>query len=114
MPLALSVTSTGQARFVVESVQMLAGIHGAERGLERLSLDGTLMAESDGTLVVPAPVDAMSWHAELHAFAGRLADRDGNRRMYVRGDVTPLAQEQLAALGWTLVGWSDPADTTTR
>jgi hypothetical protein len=78
---------------------MLARIHAAERRLDRLFLDGTLIADSDGTLVVPAPVDAMSWHAELHGFAERLAGEGGNRRMYVRGYVTPLTQEQLTALG---------------
>ena len=114
MPLALSVTSAGQARFVVESAQMLARIHAAERRLERLFLDGTLIARSGDTLVVPAPVDAMSWNAQLHGFAERVFGQGGERRMYVRGGATPLAQEQLAALGWTLVAWPDPADMTSR
>ncbi len=110
MPLALSVTSTQQARFVVESSEMLARVHAAERPLERLSLDGTLIAQRGDTLVVPAPVDAMSWNADLHGFAERMVGQGRERRMYVRGGATPLAQEQLAALGWTLVAWPDPAD----
>jgi hypothetical protein len=32
--------------------------------------------------------------------------------MYVRGGATALAREQLAALGWTLVAWPDPAGAT--
>ncbi len=110
MPLALSVTSTQQARFVVESSEMLARVHAAERPLERLSLDGTLIAQRGDTLVVPAPVDAMSWNADLNGFAERMVGQGRERRMYVRGGATPLAQEQLAALGWTLVAWPDPAD----
>jgi hypothetical protein len=107
MPLALSVTSTGQARFVVESAEMLARIHADERRLERLFLDGTLIARSGDALVVPAPVDALSWNAQLHGFAKRVAGESNERRMYIRGGATPLAQEQLAALGWNLVAWPD-------
>jgi hypothetical protein len=114
MPLALSVTSTGQARFLVESAEMLARIHTAERPLDQLFLDGTLIAQSGDALVVPAPVDAMSWNAQLHGFAERVVGQGGERRMYVRGGATTLAQEQLAALGWTLVAWPDPTDATPR
>jgi hypothetical protein len=112
MPLALSVTSTGQARFVVESAEMLARIHAADRRLDRLFVDGTLIGQSGDTLVVPAPVDAMSWHGELHGFAERLVSQGDEHRMYVRGSATPLAREQLAVTGWTLVDWPDRADTT--
>jgi hypothetical protein len=114
MPLALSVTSSGQARFVVESAEMLAQIHTAERRLDRLVLDGTLFARSGESLVVPAPVDAMSWNAQLHGFAQRVAGQSGERRMYVRGGVSPLAREQLAALGWTLAAWPAPAPAGPR
>jgi hypothetical protein len=110
MPLALSVTFTGQARFVTESAEMLARIHATERPLDRLFLDGTLLARSGDTLVVPAPVDAMSWNAQLHGFAERVAGQGGEPRMYIRGSATRLAEEQLAILGWTLVAWPDPAD----
>jgi len=112
MPLALSVTSFGQARFVLEAAEMLARIHAAECRLDRLFVDGTLIAQSGDTLVVPAPVDAMSWNAQLHGFAERVANPGGPRRMYIRGGATPLAQEQMAALGWTLVAWPDQAQTT--
>jgi len=114
MPLALSVTSTGQARFVVESAEMLARIHAAERRLDRLFVDGTLIAQSEGMLVVPAPVDALSWNTELHGFAERVGDQSGERRIYLRGGATPRAREQLATLGWTLVAWPDAADGTPR
>jgi len=114
MPLALSVTSTGQARFVVESAEMLARIHAAERRLERLFIDGTLIAQSGETLVVPAPVDAMSWNTQLQGFGQRVAVQSDERRMYIRGGATPLAQEQLAAIGWTLVAWPDPAHAPLR
>jgi len=97
MPLALSVTSTGQARFVVESAEMLTRIHATERRLERLLLDGNLMARGGNALVVPAPVDAMSWNAQLHGFARRVAGQGSELRMYIRGGATRLAQEQLAA-----------------
>jgi hypothetical protein len=114
MPLALSVTSTGQARFVVESAEMLARIHATARRLELLFLDGTLIARSGDTLVVPAPVDAMSWNTQLHGFAERVAGQGGENRMYIRGGATPLAREQLEALGWTLVAWPDSANATLR
>jgi hypothetical protein len=98
----------------VESTEMLARIHAAERRLERLVLDGTLMARSEDALIVPAPVDAMSWNADLRGFAERVGTQGGERRIYVRGGATPLAREQLAALDWTLVAWPDPADGTPR
>jgi len=114
MPLALSVTSTWQARFVVESAEMLARIHAAERRLDRLLVDGTLIAQSESVLVVPAPVDALSWNADLHGFAERVGAQSGERRIYLRGGATPRAREQLAALGWTLVAWPDAADGSPR
>jgi len=114
MPLALSVTSTGQARFVVESAEMLARIHATERPLNELFLDGTLVARGEDALVVPAPVDAMSWNAELHGFAERVARQRGECRMYIRGGATALAQEQLSALGWTLVAWPEPGDASAQ
>jgi hypothetical protein len=39
----------------------------------KLGLDGTLIARSGDALVAPAPVDAISWNAQLHGFAKRVA-----------------------------------------
>jgi hypothetical protein len=73
-----------------------------------------MIRSSKDTLVVPAPMDAMSWNADIHGFAERVGDQGGERRIYVRGGATALDQEQLAALGWTLVAWPDRAQTSPR
>ncbi|MEA3275716.1 MAG: hypothetical protein U9Q81_10595 [Pseudomonadota bacterium] len=111
LPLALSVTSFDQARFVVESTEMLSEIHGSIVPIGRLTADPTVAGWTANGLIVPAPVDAMSWTPMLYNFAHRPDLSVVERTIYIRGGATELAQTQLAALGWRLRPWTGALDT---
>jgi len=103
LPLALSVRSYDQARFVVESLEMLAAYNKTRAPLTALWVAGTVMGRTASGIVVPAPADAVSWNGKLDNFAHRPDFKTVRKRLlWVRGAVTPRAKKELTALGWTV------------
>jgi len=98
--LATTVESGSQARFVLGSVLMLADLHRKDP-LASLDVSVTTVARtSGGALVVPAPVDLVSWNERVDRFSSR-PDLEAPRRIVlVRGRATPRARQELAARGW--------------
>jgi len=102
MPLALTVISVGQARFVVESLEMLAAYAGDHGTISKIEVHGTVIGRTqNGAIVVPAAVNHVSWTEGLHRFATRRDLAAADRSILLRGRATPLAKTQLARLGWT-------------
>jgi hypothetical protein len=100
---ALTATSETQARFMAGSVAILARHHQATP-LARLRVAGTVLGETtDGTLVVPAAVDYVSWTERIASFAGR-SDVAGAkaRRLWLAGKVSPRTRQELTARKWTI------------
>ena len=106
MPLVLSVTTFDQARFVVESAEMLADLHKSVSPLDRLDVSGTLVGWAAANVIVPAPADALSWTTELHSFALLPELEVADRTIYLRGGATETAHSSLAQMGWSLRAWS--------
>lgn len=103
MPLALSVRSFDQARFVVDSVAMLADCHQSRQPISRLEVAGTVWGHTARGIVVAAPAEGISWSADLNRFARRDEFKAAPQRLLlVRGNVTAKARQELAALGWTV------------
>jgi hypothetical protein len=100
LPLALSVRSYDQARFVVESLEMLASYHKTEAPVVVLQVKGTVLGQTKSGMVIPAPADAISWNEKLDRFARRSDFKTGSPLLWVRGTVTDRARKELAALGW--------------
>ena len=103
MPVAVTVLSFDQARFVVEATEMLAGYH--ERIAPILSLDKEVPfagRTKSGTLLVAGPVDFLSWNEKINHFANRPDLKARERILWIRGQATPLARKALSGLGWTL------------
>jgi hypothetical protein len=103
MPVATSVLSFDQARFVVEGMELLAGYN------EKISPIKTLEKEvpfagrtGTGTLVVAAPLDCLSWTERINHFAGRPDLKAKQRILWLRGEATPRARQELTQLGWTV------------
>jgi hypothetical protein len=103
MPVATTVLSFDQARFVVEAMEMLAGynekispIKTLEKGVPFAGRTGA------GTLVVAGPVDYLSWTERINRFAGRPDLKAKQKILWLRGEATPLARLELTQLGWTV------------
>jgi hypothetical protein len=103
MPVAITVTSFDQARFIVEAMEMLAGYHEETAPLKSLKKEAPFggITES-GALLVAGPVDLLSWNERLHRFATRSELKGNQRILLLRGEATPRAKQELFRLGWTV------------
>ncbi len=99
--LALGVGSEGQARFVVQTLAMLARHHKTVEPLATLAVGGTVYGETkDGALVVMAPVDYLSWTPLAKTFAERKGELGSARTLHIAGRATGRARDALQDLGW--------------
>jgi hypothetical protein len=101
--LAAGVRSEDQARFVLEGLLLLAKHHGKEKRIAELLVKGPLVArETDGSIVVPAPIDYVSWTERVAAFADRPDLAAPRRTILLTGQTTPRAMLELKGRGWIL------------
>ncbi len=101
MPLVLTVGSVQQARFVVQTLRMLAQYHKTVKPLSQLEVVGTIIADAkDGELVVVAPVDYLSWNPTLARFYRNEGLEAEHFSVYLAGDITPLARREMEQQGW--------------
>ncbi|HEX2825929.1 MAG TPA: hypothetical protein VHP37_06255 [Burkholderiales bacterium] len=100
---ATRAISEVEARYVNNSVVLLAN-YGRSTPLARVrAFDRFVGAQTpDGKLVVALALDVLPWTDVVYAFANRADLRGKDRQLLVTGTVTPLAKEQLAALGWSV------------
>lgn len=101
MPVAVTVESFDQARFVVEAMEMLAQYHEKVSPLKALEKKIPFAARTQaGTLVVAGPVDYLAWTKEIQRFASRPDFQAKERILVLRGVATPLALSELAGMKW--------------
>jgi hypothetical protein len=93
-----------QARFIVTSLHMLAKWSQQKSPITGIQVPGVLVArDQNGTVIVPAPVDYVSWTPRIAGFVttpSLLALQ--NRVLWIPAQMTPLAQQQLTANGWSV------------
>jgi hypothetical protein len=97
-----NVMTEYQARFLVTSLRMLARWNQERSPITRLRVSGVLVArDQNGTTVMPAPVDYVSWTPRIAGFATnpQLLGLQ-NRVLWITGKMTPLARQQLTANDW--------------
>jgi len=100
--LATTATTEEDARFLAASVHLLAHLNVTGVPLQRVAGRGTVIGIArDGTLVVPAPVDYVSWTARVGAFAARPDLTASRRGIWTTGRVSGAAYRGFTALGWT-------------
>jgi hypothetical protein len=101
--LATTATTEDQARFLANAVEMLAAHHQTVEPLAEVMGRGTVIGRTpSGTLLVPGAVDYVAWTDQVASFAGR-ADLQGTPgNIWITGRMSPAAQSQFAALGWTV------------
>ena len=104
LPLALSAGSEGQARFVVQTLDMMRNYHQMITPLTALRVEGTVVGETaEGRRAVMAPVDYLSWSQTLANFSERLFSEAGTPPdLHIAGRATERAREELTALGWSV------------
>jgi hypothetical protein len=93
-----------QARFMVTSLRMLNQWSQQTSPITSIQVYGILVGhDQNGKVIVPAPVDYVSWTPRIAGFAtdpGLLGMQ--NRALWITGKMTPLAQQQITANGWSL------------
>ena len=108
MPLALSVQTVDQARFVVNAMRMLQRYHETVQPLREIDVQGTVFAITDkDTMVIAAPVDYVSWSEMLDRFSANDRFSSKPRELYIAGTMTTMASEQLSKRGWIVHQNSD-------
>jgi hypothetical protein len=99
-----NVVTEYQARFLVTSIRMLAQWSQQKSPITKIGAPGTLVArDQNGTTIMPAPVDYVSWTERIAGFAtdpNLLAVK--NRVLWIPAAMTPMARQQLQANGWTV------------
>lgn len=72
LALAATATKEAEARFLAEAVHLLARLNVTGVPIRRVTGRGTVVGvAADGGVVVPAPVDYLSWTERVGAFASR-------------------------------------------
>jgi hypothetical protein len=95
--LAATARSEEQARFLTAAVRLL----GKGPALEEVTATGTVVGrEKDGGIVVPAPVDYVSWTERVARFANRADLKAAERSIRLTGKMSPRARQEFEALGW--------------
>jgi len=99
-----NVMTVYQALFLVTSLRMLDQWSHQNSPISRIQVPGVLVGhDQSGTVMVPAPVDYLSWTQRIAGFA---TDPEllslQNRVLWITGKMTPLARQQLTANGWSL------------
>lgn len=100
--LASTAQSEMQARFLTATAGMLARYH-SRSPLSSIIAKGTVIGrERNGTIVVPAPVDYVSWTQRISYFAHRPDLKAPKRIAMLTGRMSPMARRNFQKLGWTV------------
>jgi len=104
------VATESQARFLATSLRMLAEYHEQQKPLTAIGAPGPLVARNqDGAIIMPAPVDYLSWTEKVAAFATSPAFLSvPQRTLWLAGKMSPRAKEGFTANGWTIQESAQP------
>jgi hypothetical protein len=100
--LAASAQSEMQARFITDAVTILVRYH-SHSPLSSITAKGTVVGrDRNGTVVVPAPVDYVSWTRRISYFAHRRDLTAPKRIALLTGQMSPMAKKNFQKPGWTI------------
>lgn len=99
--LASTAQSEEQARFLTDAVGMLVRYNETQVPLTRLLVRKAIVGQDrNGAIVAEAPVDYVSWTPDVSYFAHRPDFQNRQRKLWVTGQLSPLAKKNFASLGW--------------
>lgn len=104
LELALSARSELEARFLVNALRLLAADPSIDAGRGRLRTIGAGLAwqRADGSLLLPLPVDYLSWTPQVETFFDRPEFRLRDKTVLIAGQATPRVRRGLTERGWGL------------
>jgi hypothetical protein len=104
MPLVLSVGSEGQARFLVQTLDMFRNYHKDVEPLAAFYVQGTMIGVSTTEQpIVMAPIDYMSWTPALDRFVSNVETAFENTPiLYNTGMISPRTDAALSEREWIL------------
>jgi hypothetical protein len=92
-----------EVKFIIGSVNMLARYHEAVARIAKVSAPGPIKGETaSGALVLPAPVDYISWTDALGRIVPMQDFQAPEKILFLSGQVSPLARKNLTSRGWTI------------
>jgi hypothetical protein len=98
------VETESQARFLATSIRMLADYHEKKKPITAMAVPGPVIArDQDGALILPAPVDYVSWTKRVASFAKHPSFQKARQRvLWITGQMSPRAKQEFEANGWTI------------
>ena len=103
--IALAATARNEedARFLAASVHLLARLNVTGVSIKEVKAQGTVIGVTPaGHLVVPAPVDYVSWTERIGSFAERSDLKSARRTIWLTGRISGAAHRGFTRLGWTV------------
>lgn len=99
----IELTETdAEARYLIRVLELLEQHRPPGASIELATAGRMLVARIDDTLVVPMPVDVLSWTAPIAALFDDPALRSARREMWLDGEATMRAQRELTRRGFGL------------
>lgn len=103
LELAIGARSELEARFIVNALRMLIADPQRRTGGTFAPVGaGLTWRLADGSLVVPLPVDYLSWTQEIGEFFDRTEFRVERKSVLIAGAASVASRRELAARGWNL------------
>jgi hypothetical protein len=105
LELAMTAHSELESRFVVNALGIAAQYlgDGAHGGTLRTVGAGLVYIAPDGELVLPLPVDYLSWTREVRRFLDREEFRVANKTVLIGGTASLATRRGLTERGWSIV-----------
>jgi hypothetical protein len=101
--LAATAQTPDQGLFLLRALRMLVRYQQKVAPLATLSAKGTVFAtDANGAIVVPAPVDYVSWTQRVSGFAQRDDLAAAQRGVWLTGRMTARAKAAFEELGWSV------------
>jgi hypothetical protein len=101
--LATTAANEEEARFLAASVQVLARLNVTGMPLKAMIARRTAVGVTPGgALVLPAPVDYLSWTEQIARIAAQRDLHAPRRGLWLSGRMSPRAQYGLSELGWAI------------
>jgi hypothetical protein len=101
--LAATARNEEEARFLSASVRLLARSNAGGTPISQVAGRGTVIGIApNGAVVVPAPVEYVSWTERIGGFAQRQDLRAGKRSIRLTGKMSKMAQKGFTGLDWTV------------
>jgi hypothetical protein len=107
--LAATAQNEEEARCFAASVHLLGRLNAGKRPIKKMIGKGTVIGITPGgEVVVPAPVDYLSWTERIGRFAQRPDLKATKRSIWLTGKISEVAERGFIGLGWHLFEASSP------